>query len=337
MAQHHALIQAIMPEVRRVLGREDLGYDLAFCSRSGPPQARWLEPDINDFLRELIAPEGQSTGEGNEASGSGKPSGVVVVPIGFICDHMEVVYDLDTEAKETAAELGIAYKRAETISTDPAFVSSLVDVLEERAAQARGENPFRMTVTGTGPFHTVCPQDCCLAPARPAHSQRSAEAGTQHMGAHAPLSSDGPVRVAGQSAIQQEESMAFLNRRAAQPAESTENNGHSEAAPEHVAEHAPHHHAAHSYVPDPRDRTDIDLDEVNGKQHYALYSVFALGEFLPADDSERAHIVAESLDYVKSAGAEIRGFYDVSGFRAEADLMVWWLPPSARQRAGEVP
>ena len=62
VAQHHALIQAIMPEVRRVLGREDLGYDLAFCSRSGPPQARWLEPDINDFLRELIAPEGQSTG-----------------------------------------------------------------------------------------------------------------------------------------------------------------------------------------------------------------------------------------------------------------------------------
>ena len=325
VAQHHALIQAIMPEVRRVLGREELGYDLAFCSRSGLPQARWLEPDINDFLRELIAPEGQGTGEGNEASGSGRPSGVVVVPIGFICDHMEVVYDLDTEAKETAAELGIAYKRAETISTDPAFISSLVDVLEERAAQARGENPFRMTVTGTGPFHTVCPQDCCLAQARPAHSQHSAEAGTQHMGSHAPLSSDGPARVAGQSAIQQEESMAFLNRRAAQSAENTENTGHPEAAPEHVAEHAPHHHAAHSYVPDPRDRTDIDLDEVNGKQHYALYSVFALGEFLPADDSERAHIVAESLDYVKSAGAEIRGFYDVSGFRAEADLMVWWL------------
>ena len=325
VAQHHALIQAIMPEVRRILGREDLGYDLAFCSRSGPPQARWLEPDINDFLRELIDPEGQSAGEGNEASGSGKPSGVVVVPIGFICDHMEVVYDLDTEAKETAAELGIAYKRAETISTDPAFVSSLVDVLEERAAQARGENPFRMTVTGTGPFHTVCPPDCCLAPARPAHSHHFDQAGDQRASSHAPLSSDGPARVAGQSAIQQEESMAFLNRRAAQPAENTENTGHSEAAPEHVAEHAPHHHAAHSYVPDPRDRSDIDLDEVNGKQHYALYSVFALGEFLPADDSERAQIVAESLDYVKSAGAQIRGFYDVSGFRAEADLMVWWL------------
>ena len=61
--------------------------------------------------------------------------------------------------------------------------------------------------------------------------------------------------------------MAFLNRRAAQPAENAENSAHSEPAPEHVAEHAPHHHAAHSYVPDPRDRIDIDLDEVNGKQH----------------------------------------------------------------------
>ena len=323
VAQHHALIQAIMPELRRVLGRADLGYDLVYCSRSGPPQARWLEPDINDFLEE-IADGGSDEAAGN-SSDTRPLSGVVVVPIGFICDHMEVVYDLDTEAKETAAELGIAYKRAETISTDPAFISSLVDVLEERAAQARGENPFRMTVTGTGPFHTVCPQDCCLAPARPAHSPHSDQAGIQHASSHAPLSSDGPARVAGQSAIQQEESMAFLNRRAAQPAENAENSAHSEAAPEHVAEHAPHHHAAHSYVPDPRDRTDIDLDEVNGKQHYALYSVFALGEFLPADDSERAHIVAESLDYVKSAGAQIRGFYDVSGFRAEADLMVWWL------------
>ena len=63
---------------------------------------------------------------------------------------MEVVYDLDTEAKETAARLGIPYERADTVSTDPGFVSSLVDVLEERAAQARGENPARVTVTGTG-------------------------------------------------------------------------------------------------------------------------------------------------------------------------------------------
>lgn len=181
VAQHHALIGAIMPELRRVLGRADLGYDLVYCSRSGPPQARWLEPDINDFLEEI--------------AGDASPlTGAVVVPIGFICDHMEVVYDLDTEAKETAARLGIPYERADTVATDPAFVSSVVDVLEERAAQARGENPSPVTVTGTGPFHTVCPSDCCLSPARPGHAS-SAGAST-HPGT-APHSSGAPARAAG--------------------------------------------------------------------------------------------------------------------------------------------
>lgn len=282
VAQHHALIGAIMPELQRVLGRVDLGYDLVYCSRSGPPQARWLEPDINDFLEEI--------------AGDASPlTGVVVVPIGFICDHMEVVYDLDTEAKETAARLGIPYERADTVATDPAFVSSLVDVLEERAAQARGEEPARVTVTGTGPFHTVCPSNCCLSPTRSGHPAPAA--GGAHPGAvHAPHSFGAPARAAGQPATTQEDSMS-----------------------------TPHSHAMHARVTDPRDATDIDFDEVNNKQHYALYSVFALGESLPADDGERGRIIAESLDYVKGAGAQIRGFYDVSGFRAEADLMVWWL------------
>lgn len=122
------------------------------------------------------------------------------------------------------------------------------------------------------------------------------------------------------------------------PEQNPENPGHPAGVPDRVGEHAarhqarhagteatPHSHAAHARVTDPRDATDVDFDEVNNKQHYALYSVFALGESLPADDDERGRIVAESLDYVKGAGAEIRGFYDVSGFRAEADLMVWWL------------
>ena len=307
VAQHHALIQAIMPELRRVLGREDLGYDLVYCSRSGPPQARWLEPDINDFLEEIAADTTPLTG-------------AVVVPIGFICDHMEVVYDLDTEAKETAARLGIPYERADTVSTDPGFVSSLVDVLEERAAQARGELPVPVTVTGTGPFHTVCPSDCCLSPARPGHASPSGAGG--HPGvAPTPHSSGAHARAAGQPATTKEDSMSTPHPHAVVP---------PEHAARHQARHAgtevtPHSHAAHARVTDPRDATDIDFDEVNNKQHYALYSVFALGESLPADDGERGRIVAESLDYVKGAGAEIRGFYDVSGFRAEADLMVWWL------------
>ena len=323
VAQHHALIEAIMPELQRVLGRAYLGYDLVYCSRSGPPQARWLEPDINDFLEEI-------TGDASPLTGA------VVVPIGFICDHMEVVYDLDTEEKETAARLGIPYERADTVATDPAFVSSLVDVLEERAAQARGENPLPVTVTGTGPFHTVCPSDCCLSPARPGHPSPAAASG--HPGT-APHSSGAPARAAVQPATTQEDSMSTPHPHAVVPPEQNpENPGHPAGVPDRVGEHAarhqarhagteatPHSHAAHARVTDPRDATDVDFDEVNNKQHYALYSVFALGESLPAEDGDRGRIVAESLDYVKGAGAEIRGFYDVSGFRAEADLMVWWL------------
>ena len=335
VAQHHALIQAIMPELRRILGRADLGYDLVYCSRSGPPQARWLEPDINDFLEEI------ADGGSDEAAGSSSDtrplSGAVVVPIGFICGHMEVVYDLDTEANETAARLGIAYERADTVSTDPDFVSSLVDVLEERAAQARGERPERVTVTGTGPFHTVCPSDCCLSLARPGHP--SPVAGRTHPDA-APTShaSGAPTRAAGQPDTTQEKSMSAQRPHAVSPDQNPDNPGHPAGVPDRVGEHAarrqarhagaeatPLSHAAHARVTDPRDATDIDLDEVNNKQHYALYSVFALGESLPADDGERGRVIAESLDYVQGAGAEIRGFYDVSGFRAEADLMVWWL------------
>ncbi len=335
VAQHHALIQAIMPELRRILGRADLGYDLVYCSRSGPPQARWLEPDINDFLEEI------ADGGSDEAAGSSSDtrplSGAVVVPIGFICDHMEVVYDLDTEANETAARLGIAYERADTVSTDPDFVSSLVDVLEERAAQARGERPERVTVTGTGPFHTVCPSDCCLSLARPGHP--SPVAGRAHPDA-APTShaSGAPTRAAGQPDTTQENSMSAQRPHAVSPDQNPDNPGHPAGVPDRVGEHAarrqarhagaeatPLSHAAHARVTDPRDATDIDLDEVNNKQHYALYSVFALGEPLPADDGERGRVITESLDYVQGAGAEIRGFYDVSGFRAEADLMVWWL------------
>ena len=191
-----------MPELRRVLGSADLGYDLVYCSRSGPPQARWLEPDVNDFLEEIAGDENPLTG-------------TVVVPIGFICDHMEVVYDLDTEAKETAARLGIPYERADTVATDPAFVSSLVDVLEERAAQARGEQPVPVTVTGTGPFHTVCPSDCCLSPARPDHPGPAASA---HPGAaRAPHSSGAPARAAGQPATTQEDSMSTPHPHAVVP------------------------------------------------------------------------------------------------------------------------
>lgn len=113
---------------------EELDWELTYCSRSGAPHIPWLEPDVNDLMEEL--PEGL---------------GVVTVPIGFISDHMEVAYDLDTQAKETAAAQGLPYVRAATVGTDPGFVAMLADKLLELAAVARGEldePEFRCTAPG---------------------------------------------------------------------------------------------------------------------------------------------------------------------------------------------
>ena len=122
-AQHLAVAEAVAAEAGATLG-EDLSWELTFCSRSGAPHIPWLEPDVNDRM-----PEVQAEGV----------AGVVAAPIGFISDHMEVAYDLDTEAKATAAELELPYVRAATVGTDPGFVAMLVDRLLDRAAVARGE------------------------------------------------------------------------------------------------------------------------------------------------------------------------------------------------------
>ena len=155
VAQHEALAAVLVPEVARRLGLETVEADLVYCSRSGPPQARWLEPDVNDHLEALAA------GHLTDGRPTGRPGGVVVAPFGFISDHMEVVFDLDTEAAQTARDLGMPYARAATVGTHPAFVDSLVDILFERAAAARGEDVRPDSTTGVGPFHTVCPDSCC--------------------------------------------------------------------------------------------------------------------------------------------------------------------------------
>ncbi len=145
---------AILADVDTTLGT-DLPGGLAFCSRSGSPHTPWLEPDVNDRLREL-ADEGIRH--------------VVLVPLGFVSDHMEVVHDLDVEAAETAAEIGLGLTRVPTPGTDPAFVAGLVDLLLERAAQARGEEPVRATWRDLDSHPAVCPLGCCpnLQDARPA-------------------------------------------------------------------------------------------------------------------------------------------------------------------------
>ncbi len=124
-----------------------LSWDLVWQSRSGPPSMPWLEPDINDQLRALAA--------------AGVP-GVVAAPIGFVSDHIEVRWDLDTEAAQTAAELGVPFARAATAGTHPAFVAMLVDLLRERIEPDRP----RLALGGLGPSHERCPAGCCPAPRR---------------------------------------------------------------------------------------------------------------------------------------------------------------------------
>ncbi len=123
-------------------------YRLVFQSRSGAPNQPWLEPDILDYLRGL-------PGRG--------VTDVVIAPIGFISDHMEVLYDLDTEAKETAAELKLNLVRAATVGTHPTFIRMIRELVEERM------NPKlpRLSIGQFGPSHDVCPVNCCPPPARP--------------------------------------------------------------------------------------------------------------------------------------------------------------------------
>ncbi|MBW9213326.1 ferrochelatase [Mumia sp. zg.B53] len=131
-------------------------YDLVYCSRSGSPEVPWLEPDVNDHLRALAA-DGVAS--------------VVLVPIGFVSDHMEVVYDLDTEARETAEELGLGFARVPTPGVDARFVTAIRELIVERAALARDEEPEQSVVGELPPSWTVCPAGCCANlrdPQRPA-------------------------------------------------------------------------------------------------------------------------------------------------------------------------
>jgi ferrochelatase len=121
-------------------------FELAWQSRSGPPQVPWLEPDINDRL-ETLASEGVRA--------------VVVSPVGFVSDHVEVLWDLDVEAAQTAEKLGLAFARAATVGTDPRFVTMVRELITERLDPAAP----RAALGEMGPSWDVCP-GCCPAPAR---------------------------------------------------------------------------------------------------------------------------------------------------------------------------
>jgi len=129
-------------------------WNLVYQSRSGPPQQPWLEPDICDFI---------------ESRHQKSPfKDVVVVPLGFISDHLEVVYDLDTEARELCERLGINMVRAATVGTHPRFVRMIRELIEERMTGS----PHRLALGNLGPSHDECPSDCCAftPTARPAAS-----------------------------------------------------------------------------------------------------------------------------------------------------------------------
>lgn len=124
-------------------------FDLVYQSRSGPPTQPWLEPDILDHMRALHA---QGIND------------ILLCPIGFISDHMEVLYDLDEEAHLLAKELGMNLRRTPTSSHDPRFAAMVRELVLER----RGDIPTRIALGTYGPSHDVCPVDCCTPPpARP--------------------------------------------------------------------------------------------------------------------------------------------------------------------------
>lgn len=143
-AQHRSVADRVVQAAASELGYLP-EWELVFCSRSGPPEVPWLTPDVNDRLAEL------------PGDGVGR---VVLAPIGFVNDHMEVVYDLDTEAAATASAVGLAFARAATAGTHPAFVASLADELVRRAAVACDEQGEPEDA------RYRCGQSCCL-PGRP--------------------------------------------------------------------------------------------------------------------------------------------------------------------------
>ncbi len=151
LAQHLDAASYVAARVAEVTGRRH-DHDLVFCSRSGPPRVPWLEPDVNDHLEKLAA--------------EGVPS-VVMIPIGFVSDHMEVVYDLDTEAMATAERLGLDAVRVPTSGSDERFVALVRDLVVERAAVERGEAVERKAVGGWPACWDRCAADCCPNPRSP--------------------------------------------------------------------------------------------------------------------------------------------------------------------------
>ncbi|WP_034090302.1 ferrochelatase [Streptacidiphilus albus] len=148
VAQHLEVARLVAEAVAEATGVADRPWELVYQSRSGAPHIPWLEPDICEHLAAVHA-------EGAEA--------VVMVPIGFVSDHMEVRFDLDTQAREEAEKLGLPVSRARTVGADPRFAAAVRELVLERAASSRGERPERCALGRLGAGHDLCPVGCCPA------------------------------------------------------------------------------------------------------------------------------------------------------------------------------
>ena len=157
VAQHLAVGAAVIDEVAAVLG-DVPAWQLAYQSRSGPPSVPWLEPDINDVITALAA---------------ARRRGVVVVPIGFVSDHVEVIWDLDREAAQTAQEAGLFFARVRTPGTDPRFVADLAALIRHRlnagesadSAESVGSDPTTDRLPGLAGVTRrpdFCAPGCCV-------------------------------------------------------------------------------------------------------------------------------------------------------------------------------
>jgi len=145
-AQHLAAARVTMEIAKAELAKSHPGVEaphwaLVYQSRSGSPSMPWLEPDINDAIA---------------AASEAGARGVIVVPIGFVSDHVEVVWDLDNEAKETCENLGLAFDRVRTSGTAAEFVDGIADLILER--QSNGE---KKAMSELGPWSDFCKADCC--------------------------------------------------------------------------------------------------------------------------------------------------------------------------------
>jgi ferrochelatase len=149
-AQQQAETARLIAEAVRGPGA---AHEVAWQSRSGPPSVAWLEPDINDRLRSLAV--------------AGAPA-VVVCPSGFVSDHLEVAWDLDVEAAQTAATLGLPFVRAASAGTHPEFVAAITELVLEQVAGAPPRCAGRLGLTGLD-----CPDGCCL-PRQPVRPQSAA-------------------------------------------------------------------------------------------------------------------------------------------------------------------